>query len=77
MKEGWTFRVNFGIRQKVSVKDQLASVLRSTKLLVQSKASSFWKDDMKSAGNNSRRVWRTVDNLLGEAKSGPKVSVLT
>lgn len=42
----------------------------------QLKASFFWKDEVKSAGNNSPRVLRTVDNLLGEAKSIQKTSVL-
>lgn len=40
-----------------------------SRCLVQLKASSFWKDEIKSACNNSQCVWRTVDSLLGEAKS--------
>ena len=34
------------------------------------KVTSFWKEEIKSAGKNSRRVWWTVDNVFGEARSG-------
>ena len=33
--------------------------------------ASFWKEEIASAGNSARRVWNTVDNILGEAEFGP------
>ena len=36
--------------------------------------ASFRKEDIASAGNNARRVWKTVDIILGVAESGAKSS---
>ena len=46
--------------------------LNSSRCVAQSKKASYWKSEIHSAGNNARHVWHTVDNLLGEAKSGAK-----
>ena len=37
--------------------------------LAHSKAAACWKSEINEAGGNARRVWRTVDNLLGKPKS--------
>ena len=40
--------------------------------LVQLKKVFYLKSKIHSVGSNARPVWRTVDNLLGETKSGAK-----
>ena len=46
--------------------------LESSRKLSQSKAAAYWRVEVNAAGGNARRVWRTVDNLLGENKSATK-----
>ena len=42
--------------------------------IAQTKAASFWKEEIVSIGNNARRVWKMVDNILDDAVSGAKPS---
>ena len=45
---------------------------KRSKNLARAKEAAYWKSEIYSAGNNARHMWRTVNNLLGEAKSGAK-----
>ena len=43
--------------------------MKSGRKLAHSKAAAYRKSEINEAGGNVRRVWRTVDNLLGKTKS--------
>ena len=44
-------------------------------MLAPARAASVWKEQITSAGNKPRRVWKTVDNILGDAESGAKPNI--
>ena len=50
---------------------------KSSRKLAQARAASFWKEQITSAGNNPRRVCKTVDNILVDAESGAKPTFTT
>ena len=41
----------------------------------QEKSSKYWKDKISTAGNDARKVWRSVDALLGEEKVAADQSI--
>ena len=41
----------------------------------QEKSSKYWKDNIFTAGNDARKVWRSVDALLGEEKVAADQSI--
>ena len=59
-------------RKDAASKSEWRTALKSSRRLAQSKKAPYWKSEIHSAVNNARHVWRTVDNLFGETKSGAK-----
>ena len=45
------------------------SSLRYSRHLPTAKAVSYWNVEIRAASENSRHIWRIVDNLLGDTKS--------
>jgi len=37
------------------------------KALYEEKTSTFWRNDIASSNGNSRRLWQTFENALGDA----------
>ena len=50
--------------------------LRSRRRLARKKASSYWKTEIRSAGN-SRRIWRHVKTNRGKKRISPWSSTMT
>src|SRR6218665_1472209 len=46
--------------------------LRAARKLSHQKASDYWKSKITSAGTNQRRVWQSMNQLLGEGKNTTK-----
>ena len=51
------------------------SELRRSRRMSQEKSSKYWKDKISTAGNDARKVWRSVDALLGEEKVAADQSI--
>ena len=62
----------FKAKKTSTTRFKCRAALKSSRKLAQTRVASFWKEQMTFAGNNPRRVWKTVDNILGDAESGAK-----
>ena len=51
------------------------SELRRSRRTSQEKSSKYWKDKISTTGNDARKVWRSVDALLGEEKVAADQSI--
>ena len=59
----------FNADGKTDSRARWRGALKSRRKCAHSKAAAYWKSEINEAGGNVRRVWRTVDNLLGKTKS--------
>ena len=62
----------FKVKKTPTTRSKWRSALKSSRKLAQARAASVWKEQITSAGINPRRVWKTADNILGDAESGAK-----
>ena len=62
----------FKTNRNANTKSEWITARKRRKNLARAKEAVYWKSEICSAGNNARHMWSTVDNLLGEAKSGAK-----
>jgi hypothetical protein len=52
-----------------STHDAWETALRASRKRSHAKAASYWTSKISAASGDSRSMWRTVNNLLGEEKS--------
>ena len=62
----------FKADRKPESRSRWRDALKSSHKLSQFKAAAYWREEVSAAGGIARRVWRTLDNLLGENKSATK-----